>query len=203
MTSGDFFTFFLEFTEMGSKKDQDHPSFSGLESKWYPFIYSSCKSESLFLSPVLKYFLFPLFNPLVPTTITQAPKDLTVTQGESGIFHCKARGHPAPHIAWALGPNGDQPIPTEDKFKILSSGSLVISHVNLTDQGMYRCVASNPAGSATAAASLTVKGKDTLVHCPNMEKKLSICVTYTWKLFDDIFSSNCVLLSMCSIIKPL
>ena len=35
----------------------------------------------------------------------------------------------------------------------------MISQVNFTDQGMYRCVASNPAGSATAAASLTVKGK--------------------------------------------
>ena len=112
-----------------------------------------------FLWPILKIIWFLLFNPLVPTAITQSPKDLRITQFESGIFHCKARGHPAPHIAWASGFNGDQPIPAEDRFKILPTGSLVISQVNFTDQGMYRCVASNPAGSATAAASLTVKGK--------------------------------------------
>ena len=104
------------------------------------------------------FFLFRI--PPVPTTITQAPKDLTVTQGESGIFHCKARGHPAPHIAWAVGPNGDQPIPSAERFRILPSGSLVIGHVNFTDQGMYRCVASNPAGSATAAATLSMTGKE-------------------------------------------
>lgn len=101
-----------------------------------------------------------LFYPPVPTTITQAPKDISVTQGESGIFHCKARGHPAPHIAWAAGPNGDRPIPSEEKFRILPGGSLVIGHVNFTDQGLYRCVASNPAGSATAAATLSVTGKE-------------------------------------------
>lgn len=95
---------------------------------------------------------------VVPTTITHGPKDLTVTQGKSGIFHCRARGHPPPHIAWASGPNGDRPIPTEDRFRILPTGSLVIGRVNFTDQGIYRCVASNPAGSATAGATLTVTG---------------------------------------------
>lgn len=36
----------------------------------------------------------------------------------------------------------------------------MIGHVNFTDQGLYRCVASNPAGSATAAATLSVTGKE-------------------------------------------
>lgn len=45
----------------------------------------------------------------------------------------------------------------------------MISQVNFTDQGMYRCVASNPAGSATAAASLTVKGKSKYrIFFPNL-----------------------------------
>ena len=110
------------------------------------------------LKYIFIFLIYFYFNQQVPTTITQAPKDLTATQGESGIFYCKARGHPPPHIAWASGPNGDRPIPSEDRFRILPSGSLVIRHVNFTHQGLYRCVASNPAGSATAAAALTVKG---------------------------------------------
>ncbi|XP_068704874.1 uncharacterized protein [Montipora foliosa] len=117
----------LDTTEMGSKKDEDHPVVAGLE---------------------------------IPTAITQAPKDLTKIQGESGIFYCKARGHPAPHIAWASGLNGDLPIPSEERFRILPSGSLVIRRVNFTDEGMYRCVASNPVGSATAAALLKVTDFD-------------------------------------------
>ena len=112
--------------------------------------------------------IFVLFNLSVPTTITQTPKDVSVTQGESGIFHCKARGHPAPHIAWASGPNGDRPIPSEERFRILPSGSLVVGRVNFTDQGMYRCVASNPAGSAAAAATLNVRGKDPVKPVTNL-----------------------------------
>ncbi|XP_015756852.1 PREDICTED: uncharacterized protein LOC107336293, partial [Acropora digitifera] len=96
----------------------------------------------------------------IPTSITHSPKDVTKTQGQSGIFNCKARGHPAPHIAWASGPNGDQPIPSEERFRILPTGSLVIRHVNFTDEGIFRCVASNPAGSATAAAMLKVTDFD-------------------------------------------
>ena len=153
--------------------------------------------------------MFLLFNPLVPTAITQSPKDLRITQFESGIFHCKARGHPAPHIAWASGLNGDQPIPAEDKFKILPTGSLVISQVNFTDQGMYRCVASNPAGSATAAASLTVKGKSKYrIFFPNLPDMIirlyraqpfSLVRLFTVLFFVFLFLVNCIVTLHCAL----
>lgn len=90
--------------------------------------------------------------------IIKSPKDANVTQGRHAVFHCKARGHPPPRIAWASGNNGDRPIPSDDRFDILPSGALAIRGVNFTDQGLYRCVASNPAGSATVGASLKVQG---------------------------------------------
>ena len=71
----------------------------------------------------------------------------------------QARDPPAPHIAWASELNGDLPIPSEKWFRVLPSGSLVIRRVHLIDEGVYRCVASNPAGSATAAALLKVAGE--------------------------------------------
>jgi hypothetical protein len=91
--------------------------------------------------------------------IVQSPKDQIVQQGETAIFPCKARGHPAPHIAWAVGPNGDQPLPSDDRFGLLPSGALVVRGLNVTDKGIYRCVASNPAGSASKGAFLKVNGK--------------------------------------------
>lgn len=91
--------------------------------------------------------------------IVQTPKDLILQQGQTAIFPCKARGHPAPHIAWAVGPNGDQPLPSDDRFGLLSSGALVVRDLNITDMGIYRCVASNPAGSASSGANLKVDGK--------------------------------------------
>ena len=91
--------------------------------------------------------------------IIQSPSDATVQQGGSVVFHCKARGHPAPHIAWASGVNGDRPIPGEDRFGYLPSGALVIHHLNVTDEGLYRCVASNSAGSASGQATLKVNGE--------------------------------------------
>ena len=95
---------------------------------------------------------------LVPSMIIQTPRDLNITQGLSGTFHCKARGHPAPRIAWASGRNGDLPMPSDDRYKILPGGSLMIVRVNMSDAGLYRCIASNPAGSSTAAARLRVQG---------------------------------------------
>ncbi|XP_048590274.1 uncharacterized protein LOC5501396 [Nematostella vectensis] len=93
----------------------------------------------------------------IPTFIIQTPKDVTIRQGGTAVFNCKARGHPAPHIAWAIGANGDAPLPTDDRYDLLPSGALVVKGVNLTDEGMYRCVASNPAGAATRSAVLKVQ----------------------------------------------
>ena len=78
-------------------------------------------------------------------------------QNSGRMWHIllEARGH-GPHIAWASELNGDLPIPSEEWFRVLPSGSLVIRRVHLIDEGMYHRVASNPAGSATAAALLKV-----------------------------------------------
>ena len=91
--------------------------------------------------------------------IIQSPKDASVKQGGTAVFHCKARGHPAPRIAWAGGLNGDQPISNEDRFGYLPSGALVVHDLNVTDEGLYRCVASNLAGSDSAQAALQVNGE--------------------------------------------
>ena len=82
-------------------------------------------------------------------------------QNSERMWHIllQARGHPAPHIAWASELNGNLPIPSEEWFRVLPSGSLVIRRVHLIDEGMYRCVASNSAGLATAAALLKVTGE--------------------------------------------
>ena len=73
----------------------------------------------------------------------------------------------------------------------------MISQVNFTDQGMYRCVASNPAGSATAAASLTVKGKSKypVVSC----SALFTCSVVYFIVFVFLFLVNCTVTLRCAL----
>ena len=85
----------------------------------------------------------------------------------------------------------------------------MISQVNFTDQGMYRCVASNPAGSATAAASLTVKGKSKYrIFFPNLPDMIirlyraqpfSLVRLFTLLFFVFLFLVNCIVTLHCAL----
>ncbi|NWW61200.1 CNTN6 protein, partial [Ifrita kowaldi] len=71
---------------------------------------------------------------------------------ESLFWECKARGKPSPSYSWLK--NG-QPLVSEERIQI-ENGTLLIPMLNLSDSGLYQCVAENEYDTIYANAELRV-----------------------------------------------
>lgn len=91
---------------------------------------------------------------------TEKMEDSTAEEGEETRFDVPFTGYPTPEVEWFHGPKR---LDNDDKHKVLKSEdqvfSLVVKDLEKDDAGMYKCVASNDAGKATARAELKVKEK--------------------------------------------
>ncbi|XP_067927832.1 roundabout homolog 2-like isoform X2 [Watersipora subatra] len=86
-------------------------------------------------------------------TISLPPIDQFVNQGGIARFRCQASGDPEPIIEWEMdGANLDS-----SRTRVLLDNTLEIRDINPTDNGVYRCKASNPGGVVTAPAQLSVQ----------------------------------------------
>ena len=83
----------------------------------------------------------------MPPTITEAPQDTTVNEGDPLQLTCKASGQPTPTITW-----------TKDGKEL--GKTLNIQKSNRNDAGKYVCKADNSVKDAkTASAQVTVQCK--------------------------------------------
>ncbi|NXJ63832.1 HMCN1 protein, partial [Rostratula benghalensis] len=86
-------------------------------------------------------------NVYVPPTIANnkdEPEDLTALLDTSLNIECTATGTPPPQINWLK--NG-LPLSVSSQIRLLSSGQILrLSRVQVSDAGVYACVASNRAG---------------------------------------------------------
>ncbi|XP_030623672.1 contactin-3 [Chanos chanos] len=82
----------------------------------------------------------------------QTMRDTALSIDERLFWECKASGKPKPSYSWLK--NGEL-LATESRIQI-ESGALMISAVNLSDVGMYQCVAENKHGLIYYSAQLVV-----------------------------------------------
>ncbi|XP_062437683.1 hemicentin-1 [Rhea pennata] len=99
-------------------------------------------------------------NVHVPPKIQRGPRVMKVHVGHRVDIPCSAQGIPPPTITWFKGRStmlmdGGQFIHSPD-------GVLSISKVQLPDAGIYKCVASNVAGSDTSEITLQVQEPPTI-----------------------------------------
>ncbi|XP_072307994.1 contactin-3 [Eucyclogobius newberryi] len=79
--------------------------------------------------------------------------DDTALSIEQNLFwECKATGKPKPSYSWL---RDGQPLSTEGQLQI-ENGALSITALNLSDSGMYQCVAENKHGIIYSSAQLMV-----------------------------------------------
>ncbi|XP_063819206.1 peroxidasin homolog [Pseudophryne corroboree] len=83
------------------------------------------------------------------------PQNTEVLVGGSVTLECSVSGDPQPSITWTTD-TGD-PVPSNERFTITSSGGLYIQNVTLAEHGQYQCHASNSEGSLQASASVIVQ----------------------------------------------
>ncbi|XP_018397088.1 PREDICTED: titin [Cyphomyrmex costatus] len=107
-----------------------------------------------------------VIKPTMPT-VEKAPivlellRDQTIKEGTSVAFTCRITGKPIPTIQWKkadkiIKPSKYFQMQKEDDFYTLR-----ISEAFPEDEGVYKCIAKNPAGEVTTFANLRVLAPDT------------------------------------------
>ncbi|CAI6356796.1 unnamed protein product [Macrosiphum euphorbiae] len=120
-------------------------------------LFGSC--DPLFLYPVetqtksLKEITENDLN-CTPDVIV-VPENKTVLVGEQLQLSCKALGDPEPFITWA---KDDIDLELGQRVQVLQNNTLIISKVERTDGGQYKCVASNSFGRKSFEAMVDVNG---------------------------------------------
>lgn len=79
-------------------------------------------------------------------TITTQPQSVNVAFGNTAHFTCRADGEPAPEIVWMHNETMISHA-TEDRYRVLNDGTLMIEQARDSDQGVYECIARNAAGA--------------------------------------------------------
>ncbi|GFT51376.1 peroxidasin [Trichonephila clavipes] len=84
--------------------------------------------------------------------LTEEPHDVDVSFGGTAYFTCKADGDPKPDIVWLH--NSNEILPEQDeRYSILTDGTLMITEAQDLDAGVYECMAKNPAGEIKSRAA--------------------------------------------------
>ncbi|NXS07874.1 CNTN6 protein, partial [Neodrepanis coruscans] len=87
-----------------------------------------------------------------PPEWDQKIQNAFVSLYDSLFWECKAKGTPSPSYSWLK--NG-QPLVSEERIQI-ENGTLIIPVLNMSDSGLYQCVAENKYNTIYANAELRV-----------------------------------------------
>ncbi|NWI93347.1 HMCN1 protein, partial [Pitta sordida] len=96
------------------------------------------------------------------------PIEVSVIAGEDVTLPCEVKSLPPPIITWAKEMQLISPFSPRHTF--LPSGSLKISETQVSDSGMYFCVATNIAGNVTQAVKLSVQVPPRIQRGPRVLK---------------------------------
>ncbi|XP_056112171.1 contactin-4 isoform X1 [Rhinichthys klamathensis goyatoka] len=130
--------------------------------------------------------------------LIEKPQDVQKAIDDSLVWECKATGKPKPSYRWMK--NGENLEPTEERLQVID-GALSITRLELSDIGMYQCVAGNKYGEVYSNAELRViaiapdfsqnqlkshtlvkEGGDVLIEC---KPKMSPRGTISWRRGND------------------
>ncbi|XP_004393916.1 PREDICTED: leucine-rich repeat and fibronectin type-III domain-containing protein 4 [Odobenus rosmarus divergens] len=89
-----------------------------------------------------------------PPLIARHTQRLWVLEGQRATLRCRALGDPVPTMHW-VGPD-DRLVGNSSRARAFPNGTLEIGVTGSGDAGGYTCIATNPAGEATARVELRV-----------------------------------------------
>ena len=97
---------------------------------------------------------------------TQHPEGVVKIEGQVVIFSCLVEGNPQPSIKWTKNDNtlNIEADPDLNKTSSGNTHTLTIQNVHRSDEGQYRCVASNSIGNTTSNSGTLS------VHCEYLFK---------------------------------
>lgn len=120
-------------------------------------------SEIIIPAPVREVFVEMTPVDMAPLSIapvfTMPLENQKITEGQQTQLDVRVSGIPEPEVAWI---KDDRPVRTGERMHAEKMGdlySLKISEVDIEDEGIYTCQATNEAGTATSQADLSVECK--------------------------------------------
>ncbi|XP_033181695.1 matrix-remodeling-associated protein 5-like isoform X2 [Mastacembelus armatus] len=101
-------------------------------------------------------------------------REATIHQGGELLLECQADGVPIPQLSWVLP---DRTVltpaaPSTNRISMDTNGTLHMSVTLPSDRGVYRCVASNSAGAASASVRVHVSSLPPVIQQPREEHLL-------------------------------
>ena len=104
------------------------------------------------------FFIFPI---AVPKLTRFPPPRVEAIEGNAVIMQCQAQGHPRPVISWRTK---GAPVNLDSRVTVEPRGDLRFTRVHSRDGGVYRCLATNKAGSVVSTSRLVIKGQIFLLN---------------------------------------
>ena len=96
---------------------------------------------------------FQVVSAETPPTVTVSPGYATILATQAQVFSASVSGSPKPMLQWQFSPTGRS---TWSDILDATTNTYTINNATVEQAGLYRCIASNTAGSASAYGSLTV-----------------------------------------------
>ena len=98
--------------------------------------------------------------PATPPKFIRTMRKAEVIEGSAARFDVKLTGSPEPEVQWL---KDDKPVKENRKFRSDEDDdgvfSLFVNDVEVDDEGVYKCVATNIKGEVSCEAELLVEGK--------------------------------------------
>ncbi|MEE6484551.1 hypothetical protein FKM82_013906 [Ascaphus truei] len=98
----------------------------------------------------------------IPPIIRRGPANQTLAVDSLVQMHCHVRGNPLPSIQWLK--DGKRIVGSDPRVGLLDNGTLQITHLQVTDSGVYACVATSSTGETTWSGYLEVQEKGAPIH---------------------------------------
>ncbi|XP_069039515.1 hemicentin-1 isoform X2 [Lepisosteus oculatus] len=93
----------------------------------------------------------------VGPSISPGPPNVTVTEGVRASLSCEASGTPPPRVTWKRNGSPIDLSRQPGAYRLLSSGSLVITSPASQDEGYFECTAANEAGEERRLVEVTLQ----------------------------------------------
>ncbi|XP_076858117.1 matrix-remodeling-associated protein 5 [Brachyhypopomus gauderio] len=101
-----------------------------------------------------------------PRMLLPQQRDVTAYLGDSVNLECQAQGLPSPYTSWMLP---DRTVvhtlsTSQQRIMLLNNGTLQIKQTSYPDRGVYKCIASNVAGTDTAIVRLHISALPPMIQ---------------------------------------